>query len=190
MPPDAPAQNKHIIEEFVYVGVPHQVVYDQWTQYHDWPKILKNESAEPKSGEQHGDNGDGENNELNVRSKIGPSERQWEAEIIGQRPGRRIEWQAKGGVQAKGVVTFHRLDERLTHLQVVIQYVPSGFMETVGNFLRMPRRRVRKDLRLFKNFIELRGQASGQGPGPVGGNGLREDMDSELQGGDDEEGSE
>jgi uncharacterized membrane protein len=149
------AKNKHIIEEFIWVGVPHRVAFDQWTQYDEWSTIFKKESAE--TGEQEGDGqADGDDKRVTVTAKIGPSRRQWQAEVVGQRPGRRLEWEAKGGVQAKGVVTFHRLAERLTHLQVVVHYQPSGLMETVGNFFRMPRRRVRKDLKLFKNFIELR----------------------------------
>jgi uncharacterized membrane protein len=193
-------KNKHIIEEAINVGVPHQVAYDQWTQYNEWSKIFKKESAERKEDQDgrdrdRSDNGpnhesddsdetdqaDQEGNKVNVTAKIGPSQRQWQTEIVSQKPGRRIEWEAKGGVQAKGVVTFHRLSDRLTYLQVVIHYVPSGAVATVGNFLRMPRRRVRKDLKLFKNFIDLRGEASGEGPGQVRGKGLRESVDVQLQ---------
>jgi hypothetical protein len=205
-------KNKHIIEEAINVGVPHQVAYDQWTQYDEWSKIFKKESAEQKAdqedsdggkdrGEEGSDNGpdsesdeadqtddeedndneDNDGNEVTVTAKIGPSQRQWQTEIVAQKPGRRIEWEAKGGVKARGVVTFHRLSDRLTYLQVVIHYMPSGAIETVGNFLRMPRRRVRKDLKLFKNFIELRGEATGEGPGSVRGKGLRESVDAQLQ---------
>jgi Polyketide cyclase / dehydrase and lipid transport len=181
------AKNKHIIEESISVGVPHQDAYDQWTQYRDWSKIFKKESAEQKDeqddksrnggGSDHGE----DDNELSVTSKIGPSQRQWQAEVVAQEPGRRIEWEAQGGVQAKGVVTFHRLDDRLTHVQVVIHYVPSGFMETVGNTLRMPRRRVRKDLKLFKNFVDLRKEPTGEGPGRIRNGGLRQGVDQELR---------
>lgn len=141
------AKNKHIIEETIYVGVPHKVAYDQWTQYSEWSKIFKKESARARSADE-GPEQDKRN--VTVSAKIGPSRREWRTEVVNQKPGRRIEWEAKGGVQARGVVTFHRLDDRLTHLSVVIHYRPSGFMETIGNFLRMQRRRVRKDLKLFK----------------------------------------
>jgi hypothetical protein len=178
---------KHIIEESINVGVPHQVAYDQWTQYNDWSKIFKKESAERKEDRGRGGDtgrdrdGDGADRQVDVTAKIGPSQRQWQTEIMAQKPGHRIDWEAKGGFQAKGVVTFHRLSDRLTWLQVVIYYVPSGAVATTGNFLRMPRRRVRKDLKLFKNFIELRGTASGEGPGGVRGDGLRESVDGQLQ---------
>lgn len=196
--------NRHIIEEFIDVGVPHRTAYDQWTQYEEWSKIFKKESAErrddgdgdeeddgaeDRGGEDGGgedrdedDGGDGGGgDEVTVTAKIGPSRRQWQAEIVGQQPGRRIEWEAKGGVQAKGVTTFHRLDDRLTHVQVVIEYKPSGFLETVGNTLRFQRRRVRKDLKLFKNFVDLRGEATGEGPDEAHGPGLSGSLDEQLE---------
>lgn len=183
--------NRHIIEEFIDVGVPQRTAYDQWTQYQEWSKIFKKESAERREDDgedrdadrgdedRNGENGGGD--EVTVTAKIGPSRRQWQAEIVGQQPGRRIEWEAKGGVHAKGVTTFHRLDDRLTHVQVVIEYKPSGFLETVGNTLRFQRRRVRKDLRLFKNFVDLRGEATGEGPDEAHGPGLSGSLDQQLQ---------
>jgi len=158
----ARVKNSHIIEEFINVGVNHEVVFDQWKQYDDWSKIFKKESGQKgrRGRRQQGD--DDDDKTVTVAAKIGPSRREWQAEVTKEVPGRRIEWRAKGGVQAKGVTTFHRLDDRLTHLQVVIEYKPSGFFETIGNFFRMPRRRVRKDLKLFKHYLELRGESTSQ----------------------------
>lgn len=187
-------KNKHVIEEFIFVGVPSVVAYDQWTQYDQWSSIFKAEAAEVADDDKDtqrdggddderdgGDDDERDDQQVSVRAKIGPSRRQWQTEIISQEPGRRIEWEAKGGAQAKGVTSFHRLGDRLTHLQVAIEYTPSGFIETFGNFLRMQRRRVRKDLKLFKNFVELRGEASGEGPGSVDGGGLREGVDRQVR---------
>jgi uncharacterized membrane protein len=154
-------KNSHIIEEFINVGVNHEAVFDQWKQYDGWSKIFKKESGQ--KGRRGRRQQDGDDNSVTVTAKIGPSQRQWQAEVTKEVPGRRIEWQAKGGVQAKGVTTFHKLDDRLTHLQVVVEYKPSGFFETIGNFFRMPRRRVRKDLKLFKHYLELRGESTGEG---------------------------
>ncbi len=179
------AKSSHIIEEHIDVGVPHRVAYDQWTQYDTWSKIFKKESA--KAGNQRSSRGSGggddeqaDDRKVTLTSKIGPSKREWETEIVERIPGRRIAWRAKGGIQAKGVVTFHRLDDRLTHLAVNIEYKPTGFMETVGNFFRMQRRRARKDLKLFKNYIELRAEPTGKGPGRVRGEGLRDDVDQQV----------
>ena len=111
-------------------------------------------------GDAKGDNDDDQSDEgdgdITVMAKIGPSRRQWSTEITEMDPPHRLGWRSKGGLNAKGVTTFHSLDERLTKVMVEIEYRPSGLLETVGNFFRMQRRRVRRDLRLFKNYAELR----------------------------------
>ncbi len=150
--PDAPPKLSHIIEEHVEVGVPRQVAYDQWMRIDDVDGIFKKESAD-RTGER----------KVRYTSKIGPSRRAWDAEIVEQVPGRRVAWRSTSGPRNKGLVSFHSLDSNLTRVMVEMEHEPTGFMEVVGTFLRMPRRRVRKDLRLFKNFIELRGEAPSSG---------------------------
>jgi uncharacterized membrane protein len=154
----APDQIKsaHIITEHIEVGVPAAEAYGLWTRYDDWSQIFKNESAKPRRSSS------GRGGTVQVQAKIGPSERKWTAEIVGTERGHRVTWRSKGPLQAVGSTSFHRLDDRLTKVMVEIEYRPRGPIETVGNFFRMPRRRVRRDLRLFKNFAEL-GPPDGDG---------------------------
>lgn len=165
-----PLKSSHVVEEHIDVGVPREVAYDQWTQYRDLGNYSKHESAEHKRDDR-----------VSFTSKIGPSKRHWDAEVVEQVPGRRIAWRSVGGSRNMGVVTFHRLDDRLTRVMVQMEYHPRGAMETLGNFLRMQRRRVRKDLRLFKHHIELQGKASGKGAGEVRGKGLGEETYERLE---------
>ena len=146
-------KSSHIITEHIDVGVPGDVAFEQWTHYDRWSQVFKNESA---------DRGDKRRKDIKVSAKIGPSSRQWTAEVVQSEPEHRLRWRSKGPLKAKGTTTFHRLDDRLTRLMVEIEYQPTGLLETVGNFFRMQRRRVRRDLRLFKHYIELRGRADGQ----------------------------
>lgn len=165
-----PVKSSHVIEEHIDLGVPRDVAYDQWTRYQDLAKYAKHESAEQRRKDR-----------VSFHSKIGPSSRGWDAQIVEQRPGRRIVWRSIGGARHMGVVTFHKLDDRLTRLMVEMEYHPAGAIETVGNFFRMQRRRVRKDLRLFKHFIELRGEATGKGSRErMRGEGLRQETDDRL----------
>ena len=176
-----PVKSAHIITEYIDVAVPAETAFDLWTRYDKWSEMFKKESAEQgaKGGSKSGpdDSGSGSDgsdrsgrtgrsgqpggrsgqSEIKVRAKIGPSERQWTAQIVGTEPGHRIDWRSKGPLQAMGTTTFHRLDDRLTKLMVEIEYRPSGLLEIIGNFFRMQRRRVRRDLRLFKNYAELKG---------------------------------
>ena len=166
----APVKSSHIIEEHIDLGVPRDVAYDQWTRYQDLAKYSKHESGKVKR-----------EGRVSFGSKIGPSSRGWDAQIAEQVPGKRIAWRSIGGAQHMGVVTFHRLDDRLTRMMVQMEYHPAGALETIGNFLRMQRRRVRKDLRLFKHFIELKGEPEGKGTGKtVSGDGLRQETDERL----------
>lgn len=164
-----PVKSSHVIEEHIDVGVPRDAAYDQWTQYRELGQYSKKESAEQRRDDR-----------IAFTSKIGPSSRRWDAEVVEQVPGKRIAWRSVGGARNMGVVTFHRLDDRLTRLMVEMEYHPAGFFETVGNFFRMQRRRVRKDLKLFKHFIELRGEATGKGAGEIKGKGLTEETDDRL----------
>jgi uncharacterized membrane protein len=166
-------KSSHIIEEHIDVGVPRDTVYDQWTQYKEFSKYTKHESANEQ-----------DDGKVQFESKIGPSRRNWTTEVVERRPLKRIAWRSVGGAQNMGVISFHRLDKNLTHLMVEMEYHPKGFFEVIGNFFRMPRRRVRKDLKLFKDFIELRGEATGKGPGPLKEQkGLKGQMDERVAAG-------
>ncbi len=141
----------HLIEEHAEVAVPRSVAYNQWTQFEMFPSIVKGAESVEQA----------ERDRTSWRSKIGPSKREWTAEITEQVPDERIAWKSTGGLQMKGVVTFHSLDEDLTRVLVQMEYTPHGPFEQVANVLRVQRRRIRRDLRLFKHFLELRGDATG-----------------------------
>lgn len=147
----------HLIEEHTEIAVPRTVAYNQWTQFETFPSITKGaERVEQK-----------ERNKADWTSKIGPSRRSWGSQITEQVPDERISWRSRGGLEMKGVVTFHSLDENLTRVLVQIEYHPKGPVEQVGNLMRIQRRRVRRDLRLFKHFVELRGDATGAWRGRI-----------------------
>jgi len=157
----------YLIDEQIDVGVPRREAYNQWTQFEEFSEIFK--------GVENVDHPDGDDDKTQWSAKIGPSRRQYEAEITEQIPDRRIAWKAKGGANVQGVVTFHELDRELTRINVEMVYRPQGFVEHVGNWFRAARRKVRKDLKLFKNYIELRGEASGEWRGRISKEGGRGD---------------
>lgn len=157
----------HLIEEHTDIAAPRAVVYNQWTQMEMFPAIAK----AAVSVEQQ------EDDKVQWTAKIGPSRREWTARITEQVPDERIVWKAEGGLDMEGVVTFHSLDEELTRVMVEIHYKPQGAVETVGNKLRIQRRRVRRDLRLFKHDVELRGEETGAWRGQVPDDGESSDGD-------------
>jgi uncharacterized membrane protein len=147
----------HLIEQHTDIAVPRSVVYNQWTQLEMFPTITKGiESVEQQSDEKS-----------KWTSKIGPSRRTWTGNVVEQIPDERIAWKSEGGAQIQGVVTFHSLDVDLTRVLLQMEYKPTGAVEWVGNTLRIQRRRAKRDLRLFKHFLELRGEETGSWRGRV-----------------------
>ena len=55
-----------------------------------------------------------------LSTKVWGITRQFEAEIVEQRPDERIEWDVAEGLAHTGVVTFHELAPRLTRLEVTL----------------------------------------------------------------------
>lgn len=146
-----------IIRESIEVAVPVTVAYNQWTQFTELPSIVKGV-----------DSVDQEDDDLvEWTAKIGPSRRTWKAEITEQVPDEKISWQSKEGPENRGVISFHELDGNLTLVVVEMEYFPSGLVERFGNLFLVARRRVRKDLRLFKHFIELAGEETGAWRGEI-----------------------
>ncbi|HEY8526910.1 MAG TPA: SRPBCC family protein [Acidimicrobiales bacterium] len=146
-----------IIKEGIDVGVPLTTAYNQWTQFADMPRIMKG----PQSVDHEADD------ETRWVAKIGPSRRRWTAKILEQVPDERIVWESTDGTENRGAVTFHRLDGTLTRVHVEMEYFPNGFVEKVGNVFLAARRRVRKDLRLYKHFLELNGEETGEWRGEI-----------------------
>jgi uncharacterized membrane protein len=163
-----------IIKEAIEVGVPLETAYNQWTQFTEFPAIMKG----PQNVEQESDD------ELRWVAKIGPSRRRWTANIVEQIPDERIVWESTDGTENRGVVTFHELDRNLTRVQVEMEYFPHGIVEKVGNLFLAARRRTRKDLRLYKHFLELAGAETGAWRGEI----LEGEDEAEDEGDEGDEG--
>jgi uncharacterized membrane protein len=148
-----------IIKEGIDLGVPLKTAYNQWTQFADMPQYMKGVQSVDQE----------EDDETQWTVKIGPSRRNWTGKILEQVPDERIVWQSTDGTENRGTVTFHRLDRNLTRVHVEMEYFPNGFVEKVGNIFLMARKRVRKDLRLFRHFLELNGEETGEWRGEISG---------------------
>jgi hypothetical protein len=129
------------IVEWVDVGVPVRLAYDQWTQFTEYPSFTKKvESVEQE-----------EDTKLKWRAQILWSHRSWESTIIEQVPDKRIVWRSDGDKgSVDGAVTFHELGPELTRICLILEYHPQGFFEHTGNLWRAPGRRARLE---FKHIV-------------------------------------
>src|SRR3954468_5687970 len=158
-----------IIED-IHIGVPVDVAYDQWTQFQEFASFMKGVESVDQTDEVSS----------NWRAKVFKSRRNWKATVTEQIPDRKIAWSTEGAKGAtKGGVTFPPLSDDLTQVLLVIEYYPQGLFEKTGNIWRAQGRRARLDLKHFRRFIMMRGEATGSWRGEI--------RDGEVVRGPDEE---
>ncbi|MFI7584599.1 SRPBCC family protein [Kocuria sp. M1N1S27] len=145
------------VEKTVVVDVPLSTVYNQWTQFEEFPHFMKG----VKSVTQLGDD------RLGWVAEIGGVRRQWEARIVEQVPDTRVSWAATEGATNAGSVTFRAAGGGGTEVHLELEYEPEGLVEKVGDKLNVVENQAEKDLERFKEFIEDEGYASGAWRGSV-----------------------
>lgn len=140
-----------LIVEDVDVGVPVREAYDQWTQFQEFSTFAKGAVSVEKA----------DDTTSNWKVKVAKSTRSWQANVTEQVPDERITWTTEGAKgTVKGVVTFHALTENLTRVLLVLEYFPKGLFEKTGNMWRAQGRRARLDLKAYRKFLMLRGEAT------------------------------
>ncbi|RPK56555.1 Polyketide cyclase / dehydrase and lipid transport [Streptomyces sp. ADI96-15] len=146
------------ISEDIDVGVPVREAYDQWTQFQEFSTFAKGVVSVEKS----------DDTSSNWKVKVAKSTRSWKANVTEQVPDERITWTTEGAKgTVKGVVTFHRITDNLTRVLLVLEYFPKGLFEKTGNIWRAQGRRARLDLKLYRKFIMMRGEATDSWRGEI-----------------------
>ncbi|MEU9025416.1 SRPBCC family protein [Actinomadura sp. NPDC048394] len=132
------------IIEHTDIGAPRRLVYDQFTQFQDFPSFMKKVISVDQADEE----------KLNWQAKIFWSKRTWEATIVEQVPDEHVVWRSKGAKgHVDGTVSFHELAPNLTRVLVVLEYHPQGLFERTGNIWRAQGRRVRLELKHFRRHV-------------------------------------
>ncbi|MEV5741154.1 SRPBCC family protein [Microbispora rosea] len=132
------------IVESLDIGAPLRLVYNQWTQFEEFPSFMKKvETVEQKSDEK-----------LGWKAQVFWSHRTWESTIVEQVPDSRIVWRSQGPKGfPDGSVTFHEITPELTRVLLVVEYHPQGLFERVGNLWRAQGRRVRLEFKHFRRHV-------------------------------------
>jgi len=149
------------VEETLDVAVPVSTAYNQWTQFESFPNFMSGVESVAQLT-------DTTNHWI---TKIGGVEREFDAEIVEQVPDQRIAWRSIDGKSHAGTVTFERLAEDSTRVNVRFAWDPETFVEKAGAKLGIDSARVKSDLRKFKEFIESRGAETGAWRGEVSDSG-------------------
>lgn len=145
------------ILESIDIDAPVRTVYDQWTQFEEFPRFMDGVESVRQVDDTH----------LEWTAKVGGVSKHWMAEITEQTPDQRIAWQATAGAENAGVVTFHRIDDRMSRVTLQLDVTPDGPIESAGDALGFVKRQATGDLKRFKAFIEGRGAETGAWRGEV-----------------------
>ncbi|MDQ6605160.1 MAG: SRPBCC family protein [Actinomycetota bacterium] len=137
------------IEESIEVRSPLRAVYDQWTQFEEFPKFMEGVAEVRQIDDTH----------LHWVAEFGGQRHEWDAEVTEQKPDARVAWKNTDGKDNAGVVTFHRIDDDKTRVMVQMDFVPEGIVEKLGSLIGAADRRVRGDLERFRELVE---NAAGQ----------------------------
>lgn len=161
------------------IDLPVKTVYDQWTQFEDFPLFMKHVTDVRQI----------DDTSLEWTARISGVQKSWKAEITEQTPDHRIAWTAVDGTKSSGVVTFHALDDDTTRVVLQMEVDPSGFLEHLADWGGYIKDRTKKDLEQFRDFVESRGKATGAWRGTVERDSMRRlhRAEEELRGLDDSE---
>ena len=145
------------ITESIEVDAPVSTVYNQWTQFEDFPLFME--------GVEHVEQLD--DTRLHWIAKVGGKTVEWDAKILEQHPDNQVSWISEDGKKTRGTVTFEPIGESRTRISLSMSYQAEGLTEALGSAVGLDERRVRGDLQRFKELIESRGAESGAWRGEV-----------------------
>jgi uncharacterized membrane protein len=145
------------VEKIVEVDRPLSTVYNQWTQFEEFPAFMDGVKEVRQLDDTH----------LHWRAEIWGKEKEWDAEITEQEPDKRISWKSVSGARNAGTVRFEPLGDDRTRVRLVMAYEPEDAIDKMGDALGIFSSRVQHTVDEFKRFIETRGEETGGWRGEV-----------------------
>ncbi|MFE1251536.1 SRPBCC family protein [Streptomyces sp. NPDC058735] len=158
------------VKETVEVDVPVHTAYNQWTQFEEFPNFMEGVEEIRQVDDRHN----------HWTTKIAGVRREFDTEIVDQLVDERVTWRTTSGdIHQRGSVRFERVDDTHTRVELVMDIETSGAAEKAADMTGTIDRRIKGDMKRFKQYIEERGAESGAwrgriqpgdsgtGPGPV-----------------------
>ena len=155
------------IQQSVDIGAPVETVYNQWTQFEDWPSFMHRVTRVTQE----------DDCTVSFAAKIWGKTKEFTAKIETQRPNERIKWSVSQGMTHTGVVTFHELAPNLTRVLLSFDVEPGSLIEKAARGMRHVKRAARADLHRFKALIEMAGLETGAWRGTIEDGELVEEHD-------------
>ena len=145
------------IEKTIEVECPVRMVYNQWTQFEEFPKFMDGVKEVKQLDDTH----------VHWHAEVWGKDKEWDAEITEQVPDERISWKSVSGVYTAGTVRFEPVGPSRTRVRLTMAYEPEGAIENLGDAVGVLSGRVQNTVEDFKEFIEERGSETGAWRGAV-----------------------
>ena len=110
------------VEADIEVEAPVSVVYNQWTQFEEFPQFMAGVDEVRQL----------DDTRLHWVASIGGTRAEWDAKILEQHPDRQISWISEDGKKNRGTVTFEPIGESRTRVHLSMGYQAEGFREAIG----------------------------------------------------------
>jgi uncharacterized membrane protein len=135
------------IQKSIEVRCPVQTVYNQWTQFEEFPKFMSGVKEVKQLDDTH----------QHWHAEIWGKDKEWDAEITEQVPDQVIAWRSTSGDSPNGgMVRFQSLGPDRTRVDLTMEYEPQGVIENIGDKLGVMSGRVETTVKQFRDFIESR----------------------------------
>jgi uncharacterized membrane protein len=133
------------VQQSIDVALPIEVVYNQWTQFENWPDFMhrvKRVTQEDRCN-------------VSFAVKIWGKTKEFNAQIVTQRPDDCVKWRITEGMTHTGVVYFRELAPGLTRVELLLDVEPGSLIEKFARGARHIKRAARGDLHRFKAYVEM-----------------------------------
>jgi uncharacterized membrane protein len=147
------------IEKTFDIDCPVQTVYNQWTQFEDFPRFMEGVKEVRQIDDTH----------VHWRASIAGKDKEWDAEITEQVPDQRIAWRSTSGTPNAGTVRFEPLNRGRTRVMLTMEYEPQGLIEKTGDAFGIVSHKVENAVDKFRKLVERRGAETGAWRGEVHG---------------------
>jgi uncharacterized membrane protein len=131
------------IQASIDVAVPLRVAWEEWMSFESFTEGLHRI-----------DDVERDRDEL-IGKVAGPRSAEWGAEIVDEREEEAFAWRSFEGSDCAGLVTFHRLSDRLTRIELDLDVVPTKPAEMLTLSLHVADHRALTDMRRFKARVEF-----------------------------------
>jgi uncharacterized membrane protein len=141
---------KHV-ERVIEVNAPLRAVYNQWTQFEEFPRFMSDVKQVRQIDDTH----------VHWHAEVWGKDKEWDAEITEQEPDKRISWKSVSGVPNAGTIRFVPVDADRTQIRLAMAYDTDGVAESIVSAIGGLKTTVEITLQQFKHFIEDRGRETG-----------------------------